>query len=203
MRVRSRNHRRTGIVVIAFVVFAVVIGVMIQRKYAERHQKPVAPPHGQQAAAVVTLYFAAPEGGGLVSEGRSIDPCGDAAECIDTLVAELVAGPVGDLEPALPSTLQLRDVTVASDTAVLDFSHDLVDGLPGGSSAEMAAVYSVVNTVCANLPQVKRVRFLVDGRPLTTLKGHLDLHEPLGPDYTLEQKEPAAAGTTNDKGGQR
>jgi spore germination protein GerM len=205
MRGRTGSHRRTGVIVIAFVVFAVIIGVMIQRKYAERNRKPVAPPHAQQApTVVVTLYFVEPDGDGLQSEGRTIDACGDPAACIDALIGELVAGPVGDLETALPPTLQLLGVKFDKDAAVLDFSRDLIDGVPAGSSAEMGEVYSIVNTVCANLPQVKRVGFLVDGKPVETLKGHLDLRELLAPDYSLETKEPAApAGTTNEKGGKR
>ena len=52
----------------------------------------------------------------------------------------------------------------------------------------MAAVYSVVDTVAANFPQVKGVQFLIEGAPLSEL-GHLDLSGPLAPDYTLEKKQ--------------
>ncbi len=204
MRGRRSGNRRTGVVVIAFVVFAVIIGVLIQRKYAERNEKPVAPPHAQQATTVVvTLYFIERDGDALKTEGRTIDACGDPVSCMNALVAQLVAGPVGDLETPLPPTLQLLSAKLDKGTAVLDFNRDLIDGIPAGSSAEMGEVYSIVNTVCANLPQVKRVAFRVEGKPVETLKGHLDLREPLEPDYSLEQKDAAPADTTNGKDEQR
>lgn len=202
MKGRRKNARLTAIITAAFVLFAVVLGVMIQRKYAERNRKPSAPPHVQQAATVVvTLFFTETDGDGLKAEGRTIDACGSPKDCITALVGELVAGPVGDLEPPLPPTLVLHDVRFDRDTAWLDFSRDLVEGLPAGSSAEMGAVYSVVNTVCANLPQVKKVGFLVDGKPVDTLKGHLDLRQPLEPDFTLERKEPSSSPHPTDQKG--
>ena len=43
------------------------------------------------------------------------------------------------------------------------------------------AVYSVVQTVTANLPQAKRVRILVNDEPAETLAGHVNLSRPLVP----------------------
>ena len=52
----------------------------------------------------------------------------------------------------------------------------------------MTAVYSIVNTVAVNFPRIKRVRLLLGGKEVATLKGHLDLREPLVPDFDLEKK---------------
>jgi hypothetical protein len=40
---------------------------------------------------------------------------------------------------------------------------------------ELLAVYALVNTIMQNVPEVKQVRFLKDGREVQTLAGHLDL----------------------------
>jgi hypothetical protein len=40
---------------------------------------------------------------------------------------------------------------------------------------ELLAVYALVNTIMQNVPEVKQVRFLKDGREAQTLAGHLDL----------------------------
>jgi len=52
----------------------------------------------------------------------------------------------------------------------------------------MAAVYSVVDSLAVNFPQIRQVRIFVEGKPVDTLKGHLDLREPLEPDFSLEKK---------------
>ena len=82
---------------------------------------------------------------------------------------------------------------VKGETAQIDFGRELKETLPAGSSAELAAVYSVVDTVTANFPQIKSVQFLIEGAPVDELKGHLDLRSPLPPDYSLEKKEPPVA----------
>jgi hypothetical protein len=64
----------------------------------------------------------------------------------------------------------------------------------------MLAVYSIINTVCFNYPQIAMVRITVAGGA-AALK-HLDLSDPLPPDYTLEHEAPAinsAAPVTSPK----
>ena len=43
----------------------------------------------------------------------------------------------------------------------------------------MITVYSIVNTLAANFPGVRRVQLLLDDRPATTLAGHVDLSRQL------------------------
>ena len=40
---------------------------------------------------------------------------------------------------------------------------------------ELLAIYSVVNTLTMNFPEVRQVRFLLDGKEAQTLAGHIDL----------------------------
>jgi hypothetical protein len=64
--------------------------------------------------------------------------------------------------------------------AFVDFSRELVAAHPGGSLNELLTVYSVVDALTANLPAVRAVQLLVDGREVDTLAGHVDLRRPLG-----------------------
>ena len=82
----------------------------------------------------------------------------------------------------------LAGVRLEGDLAVVDVSKAFASDLPAGSSAEMLAVYSIINTVCFNYPQIARVRITVEGNQKTVLK-HLDLTEPLPPDFALEREE--------------
>ncbi len=199
MRKSNRPRRDPTVLIVAFIVCALVLGALMLKKYGERHRQPVPPPHSQpQGKFLVALFFASPDGAGLVREGREIDPCSDPADCVETVVGELINGPLGDLEPTLPAATSIQDVQVNGDIALIDLGEELVKGLPSGSNAEMMAVYSIVNSITANFPRIKKVRLLFNGKGVETLKGHLDLREPLVPDFTLEKKQktgkPPAAG---------
>jgi spore germination protein GerM len=188
VRKSNRPRRDPTVLFIAFIVCALVLGALIIKKYVERHQHPV-PVHTQpQGKFLVTLFFASPDGAGLVREGREIDPCSDPADCVETVVKELINGPLGDLEPTLPAATTIQHVLVNGDLALIDLGDELVKGLPSGSHAEMMAVYSLVNSITANFPRITRVKLLINGKGGETLKGHLDLSEPLTPDFTLEKK---------------
>ena len=65
--------------------------------------------------------------------------------------------------------------------AKVDFNQALSKDHPGGSSAEMMTVYSVVNSLSLNFPQIKRVQILIDGKPVETITGHLSLKQPILP----------------------
>lgn len=189
MRKSNRPRRDLTFLYIAFIVCALVLGALMLKKYAERHRQPVAVPHSQpQGKFLVALFFASSDGTGLVREGREIDPCSDPADCVETVVEELINGPLGDLEPTLPAATSIQDVQVNGDIAQIDVGEELVKGLPSGSNAEMMAVYSIVNSITANFPRIKKVKLLLNGKGVETLKGHLDLREPLVPDFTLEKK---------------
>ena len=64
-----------------------------------------------------------------------------------------------------------------------------------GSSAEMLAVYSIVNTIAANFPNIQKVKITVEGNSGVVLN-HLDLSEALVPDYSLELSAVPIAETT-------
>lgn len=182
-------RRARMFVLVAFMIFAAALGALFLDKFESRRLKPVAPTRPpQMGSQVITLFFAAPDGSGLAREGRRVDACADPVQCIETLLSELINGPVGELTPTLPPNVVVRSVRVDGKVARIDLGREILEGLPHGSAAEMAAVYSIVNTIAFNVPQVNQVSFLIDGSGVDTLLGHLDLRQPLPPDFTLEKK---------------
>ena len=190
MKQAKVSPRRTAVLVAGFVICALVLGLLVVRRYQHSQTPPPAPTGPVQASSrLVALFFAAPEADGLVREGREIDGCSDQTECIQQVLQELQNGPIGEYEPTLPEAAPLPTVTLQGDLALLDLSQELVDELPAGSAAELATVYSLVNTITVNFPQVRRVRLLVAGQPAGTLKGHLDISEPLTQDLSQERRQ--------------
>ena len=192
---KRRTSRAKGILLISFLIFAVVLGALVFRKYhtATRTAEPPPVATAPIGSAVVTLFFAAPGGEGLAREGREVLLEEELEEGVKSVVEELVSGPLGSLAPTLPANARVLGVRIQGEVAQIDFGSELRDNLPTGSSAEMTAVYSIVDTVAANFPRIKAVQLLIEGAKVEEL-GHLDLSEPLLPDFTLEKSEPVAAG---------
>lgn len=187
MKKPTRNTK--GILLFAFLLFAVVLGALVFRKYETATRKvepaPAAAPAGN---VVATLFFASADGQGLVREGREVEVEENVEDGIESVVEELIRGPLGSLAPTVPNNVRVLGVQVKGGVAQIDFGHEFTEGIPQGSSAEMAAVYSIVDTVNTNFPAIKAVQFLVEGKAVSDLNGHLDLSTPLPADYSLEKK---------------
>ncbi|MDD2337183.1 MAG: GerMN domain-containing protein [Geobacteraceae bacterium] len=191
-RLRQKKHfyART-ILLIAFLAAAAMLGSMMLHKYLARHQTPQTPVQPKPAGTVpVTLFFSSADGTGFVREAREIEgSCNtDISPCIRAILEELANGPLGDLAPTIPQNSSFRSIQIQGDTAVIDLGTNLVESLPKGSSAEMTAVYSMVDTITFNFPTIKKVQFLVEGQNISTLDGHLYLGKPLEPDFQLEKQ---------------
>ena len=61
----------------------------------------------------------------------------------------------------------------------LDLSRAFQQGFKGGSRAEELAVGSLVRTLGANVPEVKRVLIVCGGAAIPSLAGHVPLDQPL------------------------
>jgi hypothetical protein len=94
----------------------------------------------------------------------------------------------------IPAETPLRAFYVTSrGDAFVDLGAQAVTGHPGGSTTELLTIYSIVNTVTANLPSARRVQILIDGKEVDTLAGHVDLRRPLEPNMALVKAEGEAS----------
>jgi spore germination protein GerM len=138
----------------------------------------------------VLLYFSDSEGEYLIGEKRQILRKNVVKEEAKETIVELIKGPKEKLIPTLPPrtkllTLQIHDEGVAK----VNFNSALSKDHPGGSTAEMMTVYSIVNSLALNFPQIKRVQFLIDGRPIETIAGHISLKQPVSPKPDLIKRQ--------------
>jgi len=138
----------------------------------------------------VLLYFSDREGEYLMGEKREIIKKNQVKEEAKEAISELIKGPKGKLIPTLPPrtkllTLQINDVEVAN----VNFNSVLSRDHPGGSTAEMMTVYSIVNSLSINFPQIKRVQILIDGKPIESIAGHLSLKQPIPPKLDLIKRQ--------------
>jgi hypothetical protein len=92
-------------------------------------------------------------------------------------VAALLAADPGRQSSVLRE-LRLRALYLdASGTVSVDLTAASPNQKEIRASAEdeLLAVYAMVNTLAQNFPEVRQVRFLMDGRETQTLAGHIDL----------------------------
>jgi hypothetical protein len=59
--------------------------------------------------------------------------------------------------------------------AVVNLHGSFIDNHPSGIQVEALTLQSIIGTVHAAIPEITKIRFLVDGQPHDTLAGHADL----------------------------
>ncbi|MFH1288381.1 MAG: GerMN domain-containing protein [bacterium] len=127
----------------------------------------------------ISLYFASLDGEHLVVESREIYRTASEIDQIKQAIIELIKGPNKDLIPVIPDGAMLKEVYLDKNgTAYVDFSVELAKNHSGGSSGEIATIYGIVNTLCANFYDIKNVQILVEGKAIETISGHLDIRYP-------------------------
>ncbi|OGP95243.1 MAG: hypothetical protein A2157_07885 [Deltaproteobacteria bacterium RBG_16_47_11] len=130
----------------------------------------------------ILLYFSDGAGEYLIGEKREILKRDQVDEEAKEAVNELIKGPKGKLIPTLPPLTKLLGFELGKDgVARVNFSKALSKDHPGGSSAEVMTVYSVVNSLALNFSQIKRVQILIEGKEIETITGHLSLRRAVLP----------------------
>ena len=130
------------------------------------------------------LYFGGPTNfdDSLMPEVREVPGLAamGPADALTAVMHSLVAGPGKDsiLQPTIPRGTVLRWVRLSGDVASVNLSAEFVSNHWGGSRVEEMTVYSIVNTL-TEFAYVKRVILLVEGKPIQSIAGHIDIGEPL------------------------
>jgi spore germination protein GerM len=190
-------NRPIVIGILLFLIVFAVIFFIVRHRPASNEQavttttnNPGTPP-GNRRRINIKLYFSTPGSAILDTEERPIPYHQTLDAQAKEVMTALIAGPKGELIPTLPEGVRLMDILVTKDgVAYVDLSGEIVSNHQGGTTGEMVTVYSIVNTLTINLPQIHAVQILVDDRTVETLKGHVDLTRPLKPDLSLAKQEP-------------
>jgi spore germination protein GerM len=136
--------------------------------------------------AMIHLYFANKENSFLIAEKRLLVQPDDPAQMGKLIIESLIKGPKEGLMRTISSDATLRALFVTEDkTAYADFSPVIREKHPGGCKSEIITIYSIVNSLILNIPEIDTVKILIDGRESMTLAGHIDLRFPLKADMLL------------------
>ena len=150
-----------------------------EKRLERRAEKGLEKKTALQERKIITLYFSGEEGEFLAGEKREILNKGSAQEEAREVIDELIKGPKGKLIRTLPPRTRLLALRIDEEgVAKVNFDRTLSRDHPGGSSAEIMTVYSIVNSLTLNFPQIKRVQILIEGRR-ESITGHLVLDHPI------------------------
>lgn len=135
---------------------------------------------------LVVIYFSDQQELFLVPEKRYVFIENDSASQVKEITKALVDGSKTKLINTFPAGVSIKDVRVDEEgTAFISFSKNLIKLHPGGSTAEMATIYSLTNSVTENVPSVKKVKILLDGKELPSIKGHISTKNAFAPNPDL------------------
>lgn len=157
------------------------------RPFLEKKErvKKVAP----KEKKMVTLYFSDAEGEFLIGEKREISKRDRVEEEAEEALHELIKGSRGTLTRTVPSRTELLGLKIDEQgIAKVSFNQALSREHPGGSSAEMMTIYSIVNSLTLNFPQIKQVQILIDGKVVESIAGHISLRQPISSNPKMVKK---------------
>ena len=184
-RLLSKGKGRFWLLVLVAIGLAFGVVFSLGKLFFPRSESVTSTSKVRQSIAVqeatsrkVHLYFANRKGRYLQAEQRKIQAQGTAS-AIEAIISALLEGPDNsELVSTMPAGSRLLHVFVTDDgTAYLDFNSELSRLHPGGVTAERLTLYAIVNSLVLNLDQVERVQLLFEGKPASTLSGHLDIRQ--------------------------
>jgi germination protein M len=122
---------------------------------------------------VITLFV--PVNGLLAAVQAPVTRQPDPQSLAREALAALFADPTGSQAPVLKD-LRLRGVYLdAAGTGYIDLAPVEQREVRASVWEELIALYAMVNTLSQNFEEIRQVRFLVDGREVQTLAGHIEL----------------------------
>lgn len=167
----------SGVVVLLAAVIGLLVYVAQEEEVDDRQGTRTISPRSVKSR--VHLYFSDEVNGYLVAEERNLSMPEDPVQRSKRLVQALIDGPGTELRPTIPPKTTLRALYVSEKgVAYVDFNQAVQTEHRGGTLAELLTIYSVVNTLCLNIPEIHAVKILIEGHEKKTLSGHIDTQEP-------------------------
>jgi len=178
-----------AVLALAAVLFRGAEGEKIKSAAATSPSESPAEPAPSREAKTVALFFLSEDDNLLHPEQREILSSPSVVDEAGQAVKELIRGSDKGYISPLPPETKLRQLFLTKDgVAYVDLSREIMQSHPSGSSAELATVYSIVNTLAYNFKPIKKVFILVEGSEKETLSGHINLSQPFVPLYSLNAR---------------
>lgn len=135
---------------------------------------------------IVKIYFSDQQERFLKPEKRYVIKESDIALQAKEIVKALLDGSKTGLINTFPEGVIVQETTIKEDgTLLVSFSKNLAKAYQGSSASEMATIYSLTNSITQNIPNIKKVKILIEGKELSSIKGHISTRKAFSPDLEL------------------
>ena len=124
----------------------------------------------------IKVYYPDDSGLRLIAVNREIEAGNDKYEA--AVKAVMTPPTEKNLTKIVNNDKSLIGVSFSNGEATVNLDSTVKRGFSGGSTGEEFLIGSIVNTL-TEFSEVKSVKFLVDGKEVETLSGHMDLSEPI------------------------
>lgn len=140
---------------------------------------------------VLLLFYPEARSGKLRAEQRRFAVTSGMPGLMKSALNELGLDPgVPGLVSPFKHEISVRGVFSQEDgTLFVDLGAGAEDIFGTGISEETAAIGAIMNTLFYNFPHVSRLRILIDGDPVGSLGGHVDLSGFLYPEEWLQSAD--------------
>jgi hypothetical protein len=180
------RHIKIGLIIlgigfaITFGLFVNVIGRIQSLVQNDSEENPFVPPEAPLYAPTdppmtVKIFFPA-RGSELVlaTEDQVVFRSAELTNRAKQILQKVIDGPQSPaLLASIPANTRVLEVFVdETGLAYVDFSSALETDHPGGMLNEQATIYSIVNSLIYNLPEIRQVKILIGGAERETLAGH-------------------------------
>jgi len=177
----NHNLRNVSFVIIAGIIICVAFLNMPEvssgMDQVEQNTRITETKHSNKS--VVHLYFSDKDNSFLKAEARDLLHSDNSAEFGKNIVEALIEGPRTGLMRTIPANTALKAFYITRDgTAYVDMSEAIRDANPGGVKSELFTIYSMVNSLTLNIPEIDAVKILIGGKEAMTLDGHIDVRFP-------------------------
>ena len=123
------------------------------------------------------VYYADKQKTGLKSVNIRFPSTLDSHQLGLEIIKALIAGPsLPCLEPTWPADAKINSFFITDDGKAyvdLDLKQEMMENMD--TRSELLAIYSLVNSLTLNIPKIKMVKILIQGKDAVTLAGHIDL----------------------------
>lgn len=166
MNEARRVQSMLGVLFVAIAALAIGVGVWLRLT-----PPPAPPPPKPPSEAKIYIPKVNPQGE-LTYESKPVairNPDAAYKEVFEQLIQQSGVFPPGT---------RLLSATMHDGSLQLNFSAELVQNFEGGSDDEAALINAITSTA-GSFPEVQRVQIVVEGKPVESLGGHIDLSQAL------------------------
>jgi hypothetical protein len=191
----TKKTRTVLLVSVAALIFILLLTLLLLRKKSPGYEPELrnrTVDRGTDIAEFikVKLFFFSETSAYLQPVYREIEVPVIREQLYKKFISLLLAGDSGHITP-VPGGVQLRSLyfLAGKEMLVLDFTDQLSTDFPGGTTAELEFIYFMVDNLCYNFREIKKVKFLIGGNESKSLDGHIDLERPFYPNFEWLQGE--------------